>query len=95
MDLTEEWREGSVEERLEYALVKVTAFFTSPFSCGSLMITHHACLFKQLQHSVWFASISFQVCSNLSVLVLIFIIPPHVSSELFLVSLTLSLEDLK
>lgn len=25
MDHTEEWREGSVEERLEYALVKVRA----------------------------------------------------------------------
>lgn len=26
VDHTEEWREGSVEERLEYALVKVTAY---------------------------------------------------------------------
>lgn len=31
MDQTEEWREGSVEERLEYALVKVTEFLMSMF----------------------------------------------------------------
>lgn len=31
IDHTEEWREGSVEERLEYALVKVTGHLLSAF----------------------------------------------------------------
>ena len=40
MEQTEEWREGSVEERLEYALVKVTAYLLiSPFF--AIVINNH------------------------------------------------------
>lgn len=41
MDHTEEWREGSVEERLEYALVKVTALIQNSMliSTFSVIVT--------------------------------------------------------
>lgn len=46
MDLTEEWRKGNVEERLEYALVKVTAYLL--ISTFFAIIDLHIHPFKQL-----------------------------------------------